>query len=146
MRGVTRSDLVRIVLRRQSLQSELADRLQHPEANASQPTVRRRLLPLKQTAVDEKGDTVENVRGNRRQGTGNGRRPSSCSLFPVPGSPADGFRRVEGEAAGEDREAAEQRLLVGREEVVAPGDGVAHRLEARRHVTRAAGKQREAAL
>ena len=58
---------------------------------------------------------------------------------------ADGFRRLQREAAGEDGEAAEEGLLLRGEEVVAPGDGVAHRLVAGGLVARAAGEQLQGA-
>jgi hypothetical protein len=53
---------------------------------------------------------------------------------------------TQGEAADEDREAAEERPLLGCQEVVAPSDGVAHRLETGGQVARAAGQEREATL
>src|SRR5262245_62018568 len=60
---------------------------------------------------------------------------------PPPSSPRDRFGRLQGETAGEDREAAEEGLLVGREQVVAPGDGVAHRLETGGGVAGTAGEE-----
>ena len=47
--------------------------------------------------------------------------------LPRSGRCDQGFRRFEGEAAGKDREGLEEPLLVGRQEVVAPGDRVAQR-------------------
>ena len=60
------------------------------------------------------------------------------------GSSTDRLGRRQREAAGEDRQPPEQGLLGRGEQVVAPGDGVAHRLQARRQVARAAGQQRQA--
>ena len=51
----------------------------------------------------------------------------------------------EREAADEDGQAVEERLLVRVEQVVAPGDGVAHRLQAGRLIARPAGQQRQRA-
>ena len=65
---------------------------------------------------------------------------------PVPLSPCDGLRRLQREAAGEDGEAAEEGLLVGGQEVVAPGDRVAHGALARGAVARPAGQQRQAVV
>ena len=45
----------------------------------------------------------------------------------------------------EDRQAPEQRLLLRRQQVVAPGDRVAHRLQARRHIAGPAGQEGQAA-
>ncbi len=38
------------------------------------------------------------------------------------------LRRLQRAAASEDRQAAEVDLLLGGEEIVTPGDGIAHRL------------------
>ena len=59
---------------------------------------------------------------------------------------ADGFRALERAAAGEDREAAKERLLGRRQQVVAPLDRPAQRLLAFRQVARAAGQQLERPL
>ena len=45
---------------------------------------------------------------------------------------------VEGEAAGEDRQPAEDRLFLGGQQIVAPGDRVAHRALTGRGVAGAA--------
>ena len=57
---------------------------------------------------------------------------------------ADGNGGLERAAAGEDRQAREQALLVGVEELVAPADGVAKGLMACRLVARAAAQEIEA--
>jgi len=49
-------------------------------------------------------------------------------------------------ASGEDGEAGEQPLLIARQEVAAPFDRCTERALALRHVSRAAGQQRQAAL
>ena len=58
----------------------------------------------------------------------------------------DGLRGLQREAADEDREPAEEALLLGCQQVVAPGDGIAHRLLPRRQVARASGQQRQPVL
>ena len=65
---------------------------------------------------------------------------------PELGVAADGFGRVEGEAADEHRHAAEQPLLRRVEEVVAPGDRGRERPLPGRHVPRSADEQRQARL
>ena len=102
------------------LQGELADRLQHPEARLPLST----LGLANEALVDERGERGKNVE-------------------PVAGC-ISGLGRLQRPAAGEDRQPAKQRLLAGREQVVAPGDGVAQRLLARGQVAGAAGQQRQA--
>ena len=51
--------------------------------------------------------------------------------------------RLQREAAGEDGQPAEQSLFGRGEQVVAPGDRVAHRLQPRRQVAGAAGQERQ---
>jgi hypothetical protein len=53
---------------------------------------------------------------------------------------------VEVRAPGEDRQPPKQRLLLGRQEIVAPGDGVAQRALSPRGVPRATREQRQALL
>ena len=59
---------------------------------------------------------------------------------------ADRLGRLQREAAGEDRQPPEERPRVGREQVVAPGDRVAHRAQPRRRVARSADQQRQPSL
>ena len=61
-------------------------------------------------------------------------------------STENSFRGLQGKTAAEDGEAPEERLLVGIEQVVAPGDGRAHAAQACRLVARAAGQQRQHAV
>ena len=86
----------------QPLERVLADRLQHPEARLA---ARHRLRP-EQAVVEQRLDAGEHVElevaGNRLRG-------------------------VEREAADEDGQAREERLLRRAQEVVAPGDGGAQR-------------------
>ena len=99
----------------QMLQGELPDGLQHAEARFA---VRLHILE-DQPAIDEIGEVVEHavwVHSERM-----------LPGLPRSGRCDQGFRRLEGEAAGKDREGLEEPLLVGRQEVVAPGDRVAQR-------------------
>jgi hypothetical protein len=56
------------------------------------------------------------------------------------------FGGPQGEAADEGREAAEEDLVVGGEQVVGPGDGVAHRALAGWEVAGTAGEERQASV
>ena len=105
----------------QPLQPELADRLQHREAWL----VPRRLDPPQQTLVDQRGDAVQEIDAG------------------LPGRRHDRLRRVEREAAGEDGQAAEERLLRGVKQVVAPGDRVPHRPQPLRAVAGPGREHRE---
>ena len=111
-----------LAARRQPLQPELAHRLQHREARlAAGAVVRRRsrLLSTSEATPVEDGDR----RGRL------GRR--------------DRLGRLQREAAGEDGQAAEERLLLRRQQVVAPGDRVAHRPLPGGRSRAAAGQQRQ---
>ena len=70
--------------------------------------------------------------------------PTPSSTDPAP-SPHDRLGRLQGEAADEDGQPAEERLLLGREQVVAPGDGVAHRPQPGGQVARPARRAAAAA-
>ena len=61
-------------------------------------------------------------------------RPSRLALRIA----GDGRGGLERGPTGENREAGEEPLLVGIEQVIAPGDGVAHRLLARGEIARPA--------
>ena len=99
------------------LQTELADGLQQAEARLAA----RALVGGDEVVIDQVGDHVEIVgRGSRRLAAG----------YPPGGK--------EGEAPFEDREATEEPLLRRREELIAPGNRVAHRAVPGRGVARAA--------
>ena len=51
-----------------------------------------------------------------------------------------------GATAGEQRQAAEQLLFVGRKQLVTPGDGITHRLQPGREIASASRQQRQALL
>ncbi len=59
---------------------------------------------------------------------------------------ADRLSRLQREAAGEDRQPPEERPRVGREQIVAPGNRVAHRAQPRRRVARSPDQQRQPAI
>ena len=122
--SVPSSDRRFLAARRQLLEGKLTQGLQHDEAWL---TVRTCLL-AQQTLVQKRGDTLERV-----------------ALRFTP-SARDGLRRLEGEAPGEDREAPEEHLLLRRQQVVTPGDGVPHRLLPFRDITSASGQQRQPVL
>src|SRR3712207_8741133 len=80
------------------------------------------------------------------------RRPPRSTLFPYTtlfrslaaiGATTDHLRRLQRPAPGEDGQAAKEGLLGRREQVVAPGDGVAHRALASREVATAPGQRSE---
>ena len=56
------------------------------------------------------------------------------------------LRRVQGAAAGKDRQALEERLLLLSEQIVTPGNRIPHRLLPRRDVAGASREQRQALL
>jgi hypothetical protein len=62
---------------------------------------------------------------------------------PRPDIAAYVLHGVERAAADEDGESAEQRLLLRREQVVAPGDSGAERLLTERQIARAAAQELE---
>ena len=109
----------------QLLGGELPDRLQHREPRRPGPL----LLP-QQTLLDQRREPIED--GTRR----------SPSLVIS----ANRLGRVQRAAAGEDREPPEEDLLLGRKQVVAPGDGVAHRLLTSRQIAGAVIEQRQPIL
>ena len=88
-----RADGAVLAAGRQPLQRELADRLQHPEARLAGPA---RSLRPQQALVDQRRDAVEDVEAEAR-----------------PRAAADRLGRLQREAAGEDGQPAEERLLVG---------------------------------
>ena len=98
------------------------------------------------------GDTAVAVRGSGGDERGafvvllSPSPPQSVSFVPLRAialSPCNGLDRVQGSAAGEDREAAEDGLIGGREQVVGPGDGRLHRLVAIRGILGTAGQDLE---
>ena len=110
------------------LSGEVPNRLQHGEAGirrgvqAAQQALRdQRLQGVQQTRVDVLGVAVR------------------CTRH---GGPAvRGHHRVEPEPIGENRQLAKQALLLGVQEIVAPGDRRVQRLVTRRQVPRASGQQ-----
>ena len=108
-----------LTARCQLFQPIFAHRLQHSEAALAPRTI----LRPQQTHVRKLGNTVEN-----------------------PETLAHGLGRLQREAADEDGQAPKQDLLVCRQQIVAPGNGVAHRPLARRHIPRPAGEQRQPLL
>ncbi len=118
----------------QPLQRELADRLQHPVPGLA---VERLLLP-QQALLDQRLDAVQDHQVERRQRDRRGARARRIAG-------TDRLGGLQG-AAPEDGQPPEQRLLVRRQQVVAPGDGVAQGPLAGRQVARAAGQQRQPAL
>ena len=125
----------------QPLQPVLADRLQHPIARLA---VRTHVRP-QEAVCHQGGDEIEDVNAVRRR---EGRIVQSFRLNVTPSRclRGDGFGRFQGQATGEDRQAAKERLLGGVEQVVGPGDGVAHRPQPGRDVPWPAGQQRQAAF
>jgi hypothetical protein len=102
----------------ESLQRVLADGLQHAESSLSVQL----FGGLQKTLVDQRGHTLENGDGSRF-------------------TPCNPLCSVEGEAAGEDRELAEQRLCGWIKQIVTPGDRLPHRLQTLWHVARTAGQK-----
>ena len=116
----------RFLLRRggQSFEPVLAHRLQHAERGF-------RVLPLfppEQALVDERRERARTSRPG----------PSA--------SPATASAASRVQPAGEDGEAAEEAVRSGVEQVVAPGDRVAHRSQPGGLVARPAVEQRQAAV
>ena len=113
-----------LAARRQPLQPELADRFQHPVA---------RLFRLRATdglhdaLLDQRRDAVERVE-------------------PAVAHAGDRFGPRKVETASEDGQAAEEPLLSRVEQVVTPGDRVAHRPQAVRPVAGPPGQQRQGSL
>ena len=108
----------------QPLPRELTHRLEHQVARLI-PAVRQQ---VDQALVDERRHAIQHIE-----------RTVAARVADLP-------RGVEREAAGEDGEAPEERLLVRGEQVVAPGDRVAHRLLPGRQVAVAARQERQAPL
>ena len=110
---------------RQPLQRVLADRLQHAEAGRAVEADLTRLIRLVVERAPIRSRTEEAVSPSGPRD----RRPNT----------PDRLRGLQGEAADEDGQAAEERLLGRGEQVVAPGDGVARIVRRRcRQIARAA--------
>src|SRR5215210_3562320 len=110
---------LQLAARLELLYGILADRLQHPEARL---TVRAVLL-------------TEQALGGQRRHPVQDVRPEGA--FGV----ADRLDCLQRAAAHEDRQASVQRLLLGAEQVIAPGDGVAEGLLAGRQITCTTGQE-----
>ena len=121
MRRVPAGDRVVLAARHELIEGELADRLQHAEPQVAVGA----LLAPHQTLVEQRLQVLGDRRGS---------------------SSRDGRRRFEVEPADKDAEAAEQRRRLRLEQVVAPGDGVAHGLLAGRQVARPIAQQPQAIL
>jgi hypothetical protein len=120
--GVALPDELQLVALLESLEGELADRGQ-----AAEPRLASAGLGAQDEAlVDQGGQGIEDLDAERAIGI------------------ADRLGRLQRPAAHEHGQAPEQRLLGRREQVVAPGDGAAQRLVARRHVTCPAGQEAQA--
>src|SRR5262249_53015481 len=102
----------------QSLLTKLANGLEHSIAAFAV----RLAETLNQAVIDERGHPRERVARDGSQ---------------------ERLSAVEGEAADEDRQPAKCRLIVRREEVVAPGDCLPHRVLPIRGIPMAARQQRE---
>ena len=111
---------LQLAARLELLYGILADRLQHPEARL---TVRAVLL-------------TEQALGGQRRHPVQDVQPDSAVRV------TDRLGCLQRAAADEDPEASVQCLLLGAEQVVAPGDRVAEGLLARRQVACTAGQQR----
>src|SRR5829696_7610807 len=116
-----------LAARRELLKAELTDRYQHAVAGLSALSAGA----CQQAPVDE---LLEDRDGGRKTENGSvvalpfPRVPSRCRF------PKHRFGRLQSEAAGENRQAAEESLLIRREQVVGPGDRVAQRAVAVRPV------------
>ena len=95
-----------------------ARRLEHPVARD------RIAFGQHERLVDQRAEMIE-------------RRPRIDALVA-----RDVLRRLQREAAGEDAESPKHRLLVGRQQRVAPFERRAQRLVAAQHDARTAGQQR----
>jgi len=125
VRGVAPPPLRRLAAPLQELRRVLSDRLQHADARLLAGPLP--LRPPEQTLLDEGGQP--------------GQHP--CARRAAGAVVAHGHGRLGGAAADEDGEPPEERALGGREQVVAPGEGVAQGALARRQVVRPARQQRQ---
>ena len=112
---------------RQSLQRELANRLQHGEASGGAGT----FVPPEQVVVDQGCEECKRRRGDaalRGRPAGlRGEGEKERSDPPPPPSSPYGLRRFHREPIGTDRQPLEDRLLLSGEQLVAPLNGAAHR-------------------
>lgn len=113
-----------LTARRQLLEPELAHRFQQ---EISGLTIGTRFLS-QEALVNERVNPSDDVNGEAAQ----------CRR--------DSLDRLDRAAADETRVAAEERLLLGRQQVVAPGDCIAHGLQAHRLIARAACQQSESLI
>jgi hypothetical protein len=125
--GVGRPQTCALAPRRELFAGILLNRLQHDEAGLARHTLLLTHEVLHEILVDEGRDAIEHPK--RR--------------FPFEG--ADGLHHLQGAPADEYGQAREKQLLVGREQVVAPVDGIAQRLLACRQVTRTPGEHSQPA-
>ena len=127
------ADRLCLAARLEALAPEFPDRLQQNKSRLTCRTHDR----SQQTLINERCQAVENRRGDggfaplrRCRWTG------EYTIASLPSGPAC-YRldRLQDAAASEDGEAVKQRLLWLGQQIVAPGNCVAHRLLAWRHVT-----------
>ncbi len=114
---VAAADRRLLAARGQPLQPELPHRLEHAVA----PLDIRSLVEAHEAAVNQRGHPLKNARAVAA---------AAHRLCPV-----------QRPAADEDREALEEVLLLGGEQIMAPGDRVPHRALPLRRVPGAAGEQ-----
>ena len=119
----------------QLLGRELAHRLQHREARRGVGIERQQAR--RDSRLWAVSDSMTTTTSGRRRAVDAGARSAAR---PCLRHPADRLRGLQGAAADEGPEAPEDRLLRGAEQVVAPGDRVAHRPVARRRVALPAGE------
>ncbi len=110
---------LRLPARGETLQPELPYRLQHRESFRVRAHFR-----TDQALLHQGGERREDVRR------------------PVVERGPDRFRRFERATAREHRQPAEEQLLVGGEQIVAPVNRAAHGLLARRQIVRTIGEER----
>ncbi len=122
-RRVASADGRLITAGRELLQAELPYGLEHQVARFGAP-----LLQAEQVRVDERGDALQRLE------------------LMIGGGVGDRQGSGEGAATAEDGQLLKQDLLRLRQQVVAPGDGVAHRLLPGRGVSAAGSQQRESVL
>ena len=113
-----------LATRRQPLQGVLAHCFEHAHAHLAVDI----LFCAQEALVDQRGQSPQHVASGFRQ------VPALRGAPAIVYSRAHLLRRLEGAAADEDGQSPEKGLLVPVEDVVAPGDGVAHRAQPLRQV------------
>ncbi len=135
--------LVHLAVFGQPLQTELAHRLQHPVARLHP----RSILTPNEALIHEGSETFQDGCGGVGESRSRGGWRVVCVSPPRHlDFPTHGLRPFQGEAADKDGEPAKQGLLLCGEQIVAPGDGIAHRPLPGRRVQSATGQQRQPLL